>query len=184
MATKTVLSLDQFRAFPDQEEDGTRYELSEGELVKLPPAGFRHGALIMRIGSLLYTALTGNEYIIVAGDTGFLLDSNPEGATVRGADIAVNRRDSAGGDLPVGWFPGPPLLAIEVVSPGNTARDLQLKVKQYLHAGTLEVWLVYPDTKTIYVYSAQRRDPQVLEEADTLESIVGRSFPVADFFRI
>ncbi len=184
MATQTVLTLEQFCALPEYEPDGTHYELSEGKLVQLPPPGYRHGAIIMRIGALLLAQLDRRAYVVTGADTGFLLDPNPEAATVRGADVAVNRRESLGGEIPTGWFHGAPLLAVEVVSPGNMAKDMQLKVKQYLDAGTREVWLVYPDTRTVSVYSAGRRDPQVLGEGETIESVVEQSFEIADFFRI
>jgi Uma2 family endonuclease len=183
MATRTTLTLDQFLALPEP-EDWTQYELSRGELITLPPPGYRHGAIVARITRFLGNTLAEQEYIVVSGDAGFLLDPNPEAATVRGADVAVNRRSDVTENLPHGWFPGAPLLAVEVVSPGNTAKDIQLKVKEYLEAGALEVWLVYPDTRTVYVYSAGRRDPQVFEEADTFNSVVGKSFRVEDFFRV
>ncbi len=108
----------------------------------------------------------------------------PEAATIRGADVAVNRRADVGANPPKGWFPGAPLLAVEVVSPSNTASDLHLKVRQYFEAGAREVWLVYPDTQTLYVYSAERRDPQVFGGGDSFQSIVGQTFKVEDLFQI
>jgi Uma2 family endonuclease len=183
MATRTTLTLDQFIQLPER-EDGTNYELSHGELITLPPPGYRHGALVMRIGALLLSRLDRKDYAVTGADSGFLLDPDPEAATVRGADVAVNRREDVGENLPTGWLTGAPLLAVEVVSPSNTAKDMQLKIKQYLEAGALEVWLVYPDTRTLYVYSAGRRDPQVFEESDAFDSIVGTTFRVEDLFDI
>jgi Uma2 family endonuclease len=183
MATRTTLTLDEFLELPER-EDGTNYELSHGELITLPPPGYRHGALVMRIGAALLHSLDPKEYSVTGADSGFLLDPDPEAATVRGADVAVNRRDDVGENLPTGWFAGAPMLAVEVVSPSNMAKDMQLKVKEHLEAGSLEVWLVYPDTRTIYIYSAGRRDPQVFGDADTFNSVVGKSFRVDDLFRI
>ncbi|MBV9404157.1 MAG: Uma2 family endonuclease [Acidobacteriaceae bacterium] len=183
MATKTVLTLEQFCALPERGPDGSSYELSEGELVTLPPPGYKHGRVIAKITALLMSSVS-EKFDVVAGDTGFLLNANPEAATVRGADVAVTLRSSLGGEIPEGWFPGGPLLAVEVVSPGNRAADMQLKVRQYLEAGGREVWLVYPATRTVYVYSAGRRDPQVLGEDDIIESVVEHKFRVADFFRV
>ncbi len=183
MATQTTLTLDQFLALPER-EDGSHYELSNGELITLPPPGFEHGAILARITMLFGRMLPESEYIVVSGDAGFLLDPNPEAATIRGADIAVNRRADVGANLPKGWFPGAPLLAVEVVSPSNTASDLHLKVRQYFEAGAREVWLVYPDTQTLYVYSAERRDPQVFGAGDAFQSIVDQTFKVEDLFRI
>jgi Uma2 family endonuclease len=133
---------------------------------------------------LLRNTLSLEEYIVAGRDAGFLLDPNPEAATVRGADVAVNRRSDVTENLPYGWFPGAPMLAVEVVSPGNTAKDMQLEVKQYLEAGALEVWLVYPDTRTLYLYSAGRRDPQVFESDDAFHSVVGQTFRVEDLVRV
>lgn len=182
MATKTLLTLDQFMALPEREEDGTHYELSEGELIKLSRRGLRHGLILSEIIRLLLAALPA-EYVAAAGDVGCLLDPNPEAATVRGPDIAVVRRSAIDKPGPAGWIEGGPVIAIEIVSPSDTAHDLHLKVKQYLRAGSLEVWLVYPDTQTLYVYSAGQRAPQVYEEGDEFTSVVGVTFRASDLFR-
>jgi Uma2 family endonuclease len=183
MATRTTLTLDQFIALPEP-EDWTQYELSQGELITLPPPGYRHGVLVAKIATLLTNSLSPDEYIVASGDAGFLLDPNPEAATVRGAEVAVNHREDVGQNVPTGWLRGAPVLAVEVVSPSNTAKDMQLQVKQYLEAGALEVWLVYPDTRTLYLYSANRRDPQVFEERDAFDSVAGKTFRVEDLFRV
>ncbi|MGI9072643.1 MAG: hypothetical protein ACR2JB_15345 [Bryobacteraceae bacterium] len=39
MATRTTITLDQFRELPER-EDGTHYELSQGELITLPAPGY------------------------------------------------------------------------------------------------------------------------------------------------
>ena len=182
MTAETLLSMEQFLALPERAADGSLYELSKGELIKLPPPNYRHAVITAKITSILMSALSPEEYIIAAGDAGFLLDPNPKAATVRGADVAVNRKETVGKDLPHGWFPGAPLLAVEVVSLGNSAKDMQLKVTQYLSAGGLEVWLVYPDTRSIAVYSAGRENPQLYAGNDEFTSAVGATFRVADFF--
>jgi Uma2 family endonuclease len=41
---------------------------------------------------------------------------------------------------------GAPVLAIEVVSPSNTAEEMNRKVRHYLGNGAIEVWLVYQDS--------------------------------------
>jgi Uma2 family endonuclease len=184
VATKTILTLDQFLTLPERESDGTHYELSKGELIKLPPPGYRHGAIVIRIGALLASVLPRDKYVVTGADAGFLLHPNPEAATVRGADVAVNTRDSVGKDLPYGWFPGAPLLAVEVVSPSNSAKDMRLKVEQYIEAGGREVWLVYPEKRTVHVYSAGTREPRVFGESDTFDSVVHQSFRVANLFDI
>ncbi|HLZ80017.1 MAG TPA: Uma2 family endonuclease [Ktedonobacteraceae bacterium] len=49
------------------------------------------------------------------------------------------------------WNPLAPDLAVEVVSPTDSLKNLTDKVVNYLAAGTL-TWVVYPDTQEIHVY--------------------------------
>lgn len=166
--TRTLLTLDQFRALVDEDDD-KRYELSEGELIELPPPGVQHGAILAMIGAILINALDRKKFVVLGGDTGFLLDPTPERATVRGADVAVLRRT---GLLSTSWHEGGPLLAVEVISPSNTASDMRLKVEQYLTAGCAETWLVYPKTGTIAVYLAGQGNPRVFAKDATFRSVV------------
>ena len=50
---------------------------------------------------------------------------------------------------------GIPLLAIEILSPSTARRDRNVKRARLLRAGTAEVWLVDPATRTIEVHDAQ-----------------------------
>lgn len=47
-----------------------------------------------------------------------------------------------------------PDLAIEIVSPTNTASDLLVRAREYLQAGTRLVWVVYPLEEEVQVYDA------------------------------
>ena len=184
MATQTTLTLEQFFALPECEADGTRYELSEGELITLPPPGYPHGVFIMNLGRILGAALDRKKYVISGGDVGLILKSDPAAATVRGADAAVHERQKVEPIAPSGYQAVAPLLAIEVVSPGNSAADIELKVRQYLNAGTAEVWLLYPDTRRLYVFLRGAREAKVYEEHERFTSVVGCEFAVAPFFEL
>jgi Uma2 family endonuclease len=52
-----------------------------------------------------------------------------------------------------GYVPSAPDLAVEVLSPNNTKREMLAKLGNYLATGTV-VWVVDPDTKQIDVYVA------------------------------
>lgn len=52
-------------------------------------------------------------------------------------------------------FPGAPDLAVEVVSPNEGEDTLLAKVRDYLNAGSQQVWVVHPTTKEVHQY---RRD--------------------------
>jgi Uma2 family endonuclease len=72
-------------------EDGYRYELVQGELVRMSPTGGRHGIIAMRLGRLLGN--WADEYqigVVCAAETGFKLKSDPD--TVRAADVSLVRQ--------------------------------------------------------------------------------------------
>jgi Uma2 family endonuclease len=60
-----------------------------------------------------------------------------------------------------------PDLAIEVLSAGNTSREMARKCREYFAAGVRLVWLVDPEARTVAVYTAPET-PTVLSEEDSL----------------
>jgi Uma2 family endonuclease len=50
----------------------------------------------------------------------------------------------------------PPDLAIEVLSPGNTPKEMAIKLDEYAKAGVRLVWYVDPDRKEVDVYPKGR----------------------------
>lgn len=61
-----------------------------------------------------------------------------------------------------------PDLAVEVLSPSNTRREMERKRREYFEAGTQVVWIVDPDRRTVEVYSSPEQFVE-LQEADTLD---------------
>jgi Uma2 family endonuclease len=60
-----------------------------------------------------------------------------------------------------------PDLAVEVISPKNTKKEMARKLREYFKAGTKLVWFVYPKTKTVDVYTSPT-DVKTLTVKDTL----------------
>jgi Uma2 family endonuclease len=118
-----------------------------------------------------------------AADTGFILADNPD--TVRAPDIAFVRTERLpAGELPLGYLRLAPDLAVEIISPSETAEDIQEKVEDYLRAGTSQVWTVYRKTRSVVIHYANG-STSVLRENDSLEGgdlIPGFSVPVAKLF--
>ena len=163
---------------------GTRYELVEGALKTMSPAGSRHGRIALRIGSLLEHFVRSHGLgETVGAETGFILRRNPD--TVRAPDagfIAQDRVSIAG--LPDGFFPGAPDLAVEVLSPSETASEVQRKVDDYFDAGSAQVWVIYPELSKVAVFRSAR-ESVFLGPADTLDGgtlLPGFSCPVAELF--
>lgn len=70
-------------------------------------------------------------------------------------------------ELRTSYFEGAPDLAVEVVSPGDTATEVIEKVHEYLAAGTRLVWVADPKPRTVTAYRPDG-SAYVYREADTL----------------
>ena len=182
MSTTTqLITAEDLLAMPD---DGSRYELVEGELRKMPPAGNLHGKRAMRLGWRQAQYVEANDLgVVFAAETGFKLRSNPD--TVRAPDISFvgKKRVEEVGEFE-GFWPGVPDLAVEVVSPGDAYTEVQQKVEEYLQAGARAVWVVDPRRRTITVYLSVS-DITILGESDALDGdkvIPGFRCSVAEIF--
>jgi Uma2 family endonuclease len=61
-----------------------------------------------------------------------------------------------------------PNLAVEVISPSNTADEVLEKVREYFEVGVQMVWVIYPRQRMVYVYESFPQ-PRVLKEGDELD---------------
>ena len=148
--------------------DGKRCELIDGTLIEMSPAGTEHGLIAMKAGAMLYQFVRRRGLgEVFAAETGFVLSSDPD--TVRAPDVAfvaADRIPSSG--VPAGYMRLAPDLVVEVVSPSDTASDLQSKVYAWLDAGCKLVWVVYPATRSVTIFRS-RHDVRALSEEDTLD---------------
>jgi Uma2 family endonuclease len=151
MIATTLVTAEQLLHMPS---DGYRYELVAGELHKMTPAGWKHGGIAGGLHGLMASHARQNQLgMIFSAETGFLLSRDPD--TVRAPDIAFIRKDHLPAELPEDAFwPGPPDLAVEVVSPGDTFREVDEKVQAWLEAGAMMVWVVNPQWRSVSVYRA------------------------------
>src|SRR5262249_14851888 len=47
-----------------------------------------------------------------------------------------------------------PDLAVEILSPSNTRKEMQIKLKEYFLGGVKLVWIINPEKRTAEVYTA------------------------------
>lgn len=142
------LTVEDYERLP--EEQLYRLELDRGRVVREPRPGLDHQWLAARfIGRLLrYAEDAGG---IVLTEAGFVLSDDP--ATVRIPDVAYVSEDRLPDEgVPRGMGRMAPDLAIEIVSPSNTASEMEAKLVDYFDAGVRMVWLVYPMRRHIAVY--------------------------------
>jgi len=151
MGTTTKLTFEEYLVLP--EEPGKRFELDRGELIVEPSPTFRHNLIRERIARHLGDFVKANRLGGVTVENDFRLAPD----TVRNPDVAFVATDSLSRmDVDVSPIEGIPNLAIEVVSPSNSAQDMLTKVHQYLDAGCQAVWVFYPNLKLVQVHNPQR----------------------------
>ena len=136
----------------DMPADGYRYELVEGELRRMSPAGDEHGLVGMELAIPLGSHVRKNKLgKLYLAETGFQIRTNPD--TVRAPDIAFVRLERIKETPPTqGYRVGAPDLAVEVVSPGETVSEVEEKVAEWLEGGARMVWVVSPKLHTVTVY--------------------------------
>jgi Uma2 family endonuclease len=160
-----------------------RCELVEGELLMMSPAGYEHGRIVVRITRPLANFISQNRLGDLTGaETGFQIAHDPD--TVRAPDVAFVRAQRVPAEPVQGYFPGPPDLAVEVLSPDDRAGEVLAKVRDWLQAGCRRVWVVDPRTRTVSVYRSQS-EVVVLSQSDTLSEedlLPGFRLPVAEIF--
>ncbi len=170
---------DELLRLPD---DGSRYELVEGELRKMSPAGGKHGRIGARILARLLTYVEQHNLGVVYGaDTGFILSRSPD--TVRAPDVAFDRAERAVDTD--GYLPGAPDLAIEVISPSDLYTEVVQKTNQYLRAGTRAVVVVDPRKQIVQVHrpsGAATITTTVTEVLAVDDVVLGWEMPLDDIF--
>ena len=165
-------------------DDGFRYELVEGELRKMPPAGSEHGYIAVNLTIPLGQHVKANQLgRVYAAETGFLIARDPD--TVRAPDVAfVSRERVEKAGRVEGYFPGAPDLAVEVVSPNDTHTQVVEKALAWLEAGCRMVLVVDPSQRTVTVYRSLD-NIRILTENDQLDGadvVPGWRLPVAELF--
>ncbi len=148
-----LITADELLAMPN---DGKCYELWQGELRMMSPAGGRHGRIALKLARRLGDFVEAHGLgVTYAAETGFLLHQNPD--TVRAPDVAFVAQKRLGPfiDYP-GYLPLAPDLVAEVVSPTDRSLDVEEKALEWLAAGVAVVLVVDPQSKTVRDYrSAQ-----------------------------
>jgi Uma2 family endonuclease len=148
--------------------DGYRYELVDGELHKMTPAGFEHGIVIGEVHGHLWSFVNQNRLGVLTGaETGYLVSRNPD--TVLAPDVAFVRKDRVDAvGLPKAYFPEAPALVVAVVSPYDTAEEVERKMRRWLAAGVELGWVIYPLGRSVTVYRSLA-DIHVLRREETLD---------------
>lgn len=182
------ITLEEFLALPD---DGVYREVIRGELREyrgenVTRRNKKHAKAEAKIAQLLGNWLdrqppkTGEVH---SGEVGCIIQHDP--MTTVGIDVAYFDYDVANDDSRgTSFIDGPPILAVEILSPSDTIEGVTEKVEEYLAAGVAIVWVVNPRFRTIEVFRPDT-DPELFNIQQTLTAdpvLPGFNAPVRAIF--
>ena len=160
-----------------------RGELREAKVTKRNPSHSAATAKLSAILGIWLQTLPKPRGRVYDGEAYFRIRKDPE--TNVGVDVALSTAEQAAKTKKTASFvEGPPVLAIEVLSPNDKLKDINEAIVEYLDCGTKQVWIVDPYLETVTVHQAGR-EPALYTLSQTLpggDDLPGFSCPVADIF--
>ena len=175
MATQTLITAEQFAQMHTAENED--YELVDGELIPLASASPIHNFIRGRIEQDVRNYFGNNPIGGAVSETDCRITSD----TVRRPDLSIFIGDDWSLlDLSRAPLPFAPTIAVEILSPSEHILDVNRKVRDYLEAGSKEVWLLDHPNGELHVRT--KTGIRLLLGNDTLDSplLPGFEAKVAD----
>lgn len=164
-----LMTVDEFFALPD--DDGVDRMLIQGRLWEktMTKRNRWHSSTEANISHLLRAwVLTQPKPRgrVFSGEAGFVLRGTPGSAV--GIDVAYASHETVS-KTGVGtrMIDGPPVLAVEILSPSDKQEEVIAKVQEYLDVGVALIWVVEPVFKTVTVYRPNA-GPKLYSGSDVL----------------
>jgi Uma2 family endonuclease len=158
-----------------------KYELHDGRLIVMAPPGAGHARRQARFARYLMTEGEERGHGQAFAEVGLLLRRNPD--HLLGPDAAFLTTAQLPPRLsPEGYLLTVPQLVVEVRSKNDTQPEIDAKVKDYLKAGVVLVWVADPDARTVTAHQSGQ-SPVVFAATDTLTAapvIPTFAVPVSD----
>ena len=178
MATRTLISLQEYEALPET-ENGFDYELSNGELIVLASPTLFHNRIRDDILVRFHVFLRQHPHLgEVTSETDFRLGAK----TVRRPDVAFIGAAKLPSVNPRKRLEFAPDVAIEIASPND---DLPRKIQDYLAAGT-RIWALYPDVRVARIHKPGEQalvpDADPGDDLEDAELLPGLKIPLAEIF--
>ena len=146
----------------------------------MPPTSSQHDRIKNRINRLLIRFLDASPHLGLDSLVEIAAEVSTHDALVPDVSLFQRNRLNEEGRIQR----GAPDIAIEVVSPRDTAAHLKRKVDAYLQGGSKAVWVVFPDSHSVMVHTAdsvrELKDSQKIED----QLLPGFSIPISGFFEL
>jgi Uma2 family endonuclease len=178
----TVAAFQAFRELPENRHK--HFELIRGEIIEMPSPKNLHNLIAFEIAYYLrkFNLEVHSLGYVLGDNTDYILSED----TLLKPDASFVSFDRVT-ELP-DYFEFAPDLAVEVISPSNTEREIRLKTELYFEHGGRMVWVIYPEEKTVYVMKPApnntiiSRKLTVNDVLDGGDILTGFQVPVRDIF--
>ncbi|NEO95083.1 MAG: Uma2 family endonuclease [Moorea sp. SIO3G5] len=166
LAPTIELTDEQFFQLCQDNRDLRLESTSKGELIIMPPTGWKSGnrnsRLTQRLGNWADSDGTG---LVFDSSTGFRLSNganrSPDASWVRRERLEALNPD------PAKLLPMAPDFVAELRSANDNLKTLQEKMQEYIDCGVRLGWLIDPQNQQVTIYR-QRQDREVLESPSSL----------------
>jgi Uma2 family endonuclease len=154
--------------------DTEAYELVDGVLVALSSPTPLHNFIRGRLNSLILKYVDENPVCYPVTGTDCRLSLN----TVRRPDVSIFLADCWNAlDVNKAPVPFAPNICVEILDPLDEAGPLTRKIREYLAAGSREVWVVDPENGEITIRT--KSEMRIVEATDLLETPLLPGFSVS-----
>lgn len=179
------MTVDDLLDWPD--DDGYRYEVVEGVLVRMagtrPPAGRATRRLLRPLDAYVEAHDLGT---VTLPDEVYDFERTGQPNTGLLPDLGFYPHERDALIEPRHALPFAPDLAVEVAGSSQKQADMDAKARRYLAAGTALVWVLWPEQQRIDVWHRDGRAPVAVlapgEMLDGLDVVPGFTHPIADIF--
>ena len=160
------------------------HEVVDGELIISPKNNFSHGDICIKLSFALEAYNRTHKLgIVLDSSTGFWM----ENLNCRAPDISFVRKERPRGlkRREAKFFQGAPDLAVEILSPSNTRREVDERLADFFSSGAKVAWIIEPDRELVEICHSptQRRLLGPGGSLDGEDLLPGFQYPVADLFK-
>ncbi len=173
---------DDWARLPD---DGTRYEVINGELYMTPSPSVSHQSASAHLFTRMSTFIESRGLgIVFSAPLGVRLPNQPVPVQPDIVFVSSARKSIIGKE----YIEGVPDLVVEILSPSNWMYDRQEKFRLYQTSGVPEYWIVDYRAKTVEVFVLEEGEFTLIGkwgvgETASSRGLSGFQVAVADIFR-
>lgn len=184
MATKTLISCEEFEKLALAEKISPWAELIDGEIIETMSGGFSHSIISANFVAIIREFVKANSLgRVLTNEAGIHIKS--ELPRSRGADVAfLSYKRMPKIERHSGFLRVAPELIVEVFGENDSWEKMDDKVQDYHRTGVDMVWVAVPQTRTIKKYP-RRGEPTIVHDGSDIDGgkiLPGFKAPIARFF--